>query len=105
MLSQQVFLGFQGPPSEPQATMFAPANFIPNMPSPVGPKLLATSSIGQMNMPSLPMPMVPLPHSSILTVKAEWTPAVMPSYDVAAMSCIPQNGATMNREARVMRWG
>ena len=79
-------------------SVFSPASFIPNLPSLAAPQ---ASSL-PLGMPALPMPMVPQqPHAAAVTVKSEWsTPA---TYESAATVAAQQNGATMNREARVLR--
>jgi hypothetical protein len=86
----QVFLGFH------QGTAQAMSSFIPNVPS------CDSQDIDQMGMPALPLPMLAIPRLDDQSlIKSEWLPCCNDNCVVPTNTC--QNGATMNREARVLR--
>jgi hypothetical protein len=76
------------------------SSFIPNVPAcePQEP----SDPMDPLGMPALPLPMLNLPRpESQALVKQEWLPA---SNEPCAVPPASQNGATMNREARVLRY-
>lgn len=94
----QVFLGMQSS-DHASPPVYTPASFIPNLPAQAQPQIESLSPIG---MPPLPVP-IAAQNSLAAAIKSEWAPPAQTFEAPSANPASAQNGASMNREARVMR--